>query len=135
MFMKRGHKLNEAEREWLWTVFEGSVDELRRAWVLKELFASIYDAEDRLEAERRLNYWIDAITEAGIPEFLNTWRTLQWWSEEILNYFDDRVTNAYAEGITNKIKVLKRRSYGFRDPVRYRHKVLLSCRQRRSRDA
>jgi transposase len=47
--------------------------------------------------------------------------------------FDDRVTNAFAEGITNKIKVMKRRSYGFRDPVRYRHKVLLNCRRRPSR--
>ena len=57
----------------------------------------------------------------------NTWRTLQWWREQILNYFDDPMTNAFAEGITNKIKVMKRRSYGFRDPLRYRQKVLLSC--------
>jgi transposase len=100
VFMKRADKLSDTEREWLWAVFEASVDELRRAWVLKELFASIYDAPDRLEAERRLNDWIDAITRAGIPEFLNTWRTLQWWREQILNYFDDRVTNAFAEGVT-----------------------------------
>jgi transposase len=133
LFMKRADKLSDSEREWLWSVFEASVDELRRAWVLKELFASIYHAPDRVEAERRLNEWIDAITRAGIPEFLNTWRTLQWWSEQILNYFDDRVTNAFAEGITNKIKVMKRRSYGFRDPVRYRQKVLLNCRRRPSR--
>ncbi len=53
--------------------------------------------------------------------------------EPILAYFDDRVTNSFAEGITNKIKVMKRRSYGFRDPIRYRHKVLLSCRRRPSR--
>ena len=131
LFMKRAHKLSDEERERLWAVFEASVDELRRTWALKELFASIYDAPDRLEAERMLNEWIDAITRAGIPEFLNTWRTLQWWHEEILNYFDDRVTNAFAEGSTNKIKVLKRRSYGFRDPIRYRQKVLLSCRRRR----
>lgn len=133
LFMKRADKLSETEREWLWEVFEASVDELRLAWVLKELFASIYEAPDRLEAERRLNEWIDAITRAGIPEFLNTWRTLQWWREQILNYFDDRVTNAFAEGVTNSIKVLKRRSYGFRNPVRYRQKVLLSRRHRRSR--
>jgi transposase len=131
LFMKRGNKLTDREREQLWTVFGASVDELRQAWALKELFASIYDEHDRLEAERMLNVWIDAIARAGIPEFLNTWRTLQWWNEEILNYFDDRVTNAFAEGITNKIKVIKRRSYGFRDPERYRHKVLLSCRHRR----
>ena len=34
--------------------------------------------------------------------------------------------------ITNKIKVMKRRYYGFRDPMRYRQKVLLSCRRRPS---
>ncbi|HEX8100007.1 MAG TPA: ISL3 family transposase [Actinomycetota bacterium] len=133
VFMKRANKLTVAEREWLWAVFEASVDELRRAWALKELFAAIYEAPDRLEAERRLNEWIDAITRAGVPEFLNTWRQLQWWSDQILNHFDDRVTNSFAEGITNKIKVLKRRSYGFRDPFRYRQKVLLSCRRRSSR--
>ena len=37
LFMKRAHKLSDAERWWLWSVFEASVDELRRAWVLKEL--------------------------------------------------------------------------------------------------
>lgn len=132
VFMKRAYKLSHAEREWLETVFESSVDELRLAWLLKEQFAAIYEASDRVEAERRLALWIDHITTAGIPEFLNTWRTLQWWTEQILNYFDDRVTNSFAEGITNKIKVLKRRSYGFRDPFRYRQKVLLSCRRRPS---
>jgi transposase len=130
VFMKRAHKLSGPERAWLEEVFAFSVEELRLAWLLKEQFAAIYDALDRAEAERQLAVWIDHITEAGIPEFLNTWRTLQWWSEQILNFFDDRVTNSFAEGITNKIKVLKRRSYGFRDPVRYRQKVLLSCRRR-----
>ena len=133
VFMKRAHKLSAAEREWLEAVFDASVDELRLAWLLKEEFAAIYDAPDRAEGQRRLEVWIDHITEAGLPEFINTWRTLQWWSEQILNYFDDRMTNAFAEGITNKIKVLKRRSYGFRDPFRYRQKVLLSCRYRSSR--
>jgi len=52
------------------------------------------------------------------------------WSEEILNYFEDPVTNAFAEGITNKIKVMKRRSYGFRTDRRYRQKVLLACGRR-----
>lgn len=33
-------------------------------------------------------------------------------SPEFLAYFDQRATNGYAEGITNKIKVIKRRAYG-----------------------
>ncbi len=131
-FMKRASKLSHRDADALQPVFE-TLHEVGVAWMLKEQFAAIYDASDRIEAEKRLELWLDQITSAGIPEFLNTWRTLQWWREEILNYFDDPVTNAFAEGITNKIKVMKRRSYGFRDPVRYRQKVLLSCHRRPGR--
>ena len=35
--------------------------------------------------------------------------------------------SAFAEGVTNKIKVMKRRGYGYRNPTRYRRKVLLIC--------
>lgn len=129
-FMKRASKLSHQDADALQPVFE-TLPEVGIAWMLKEQFANIYDAPNRLEAERRLELWLDQITQAGLPEFLNTWRQLQWWRDPILNYFDDRVTNAFAEGITNKIKVMKRRSYGFRDPVRYRQKVLLSCCHRR----
>ncbi len=131
-FMKRGSQLSDDDADALEPVFQ-ILPEVATAWLLKEQFAVIYDAPNRTEAERRLELWLDHITAAGIPEFINTWRTLQRWREEILNYFDDRVTNAFAEGVTNRIKVMKRRSYGFRDPLRYRQKVLLSCRHRRSR--
>ncbi len=52
----------------------------------------------------------------------------------VLNYFDDRVTNAFSEGITNQIKVIKRCAYDFRNPMRYRSKVLLACGHRRQRE-
>ena len=130
-FMKRVHKLTVDERAELDMIFELR-PEVGVAWLLKEQFAAIYEASDRAEAERRLEVWIDHIIEADLPEFTNSWRSLQWWVEPILAYFEDRMTNAFAEGITNKIKVMKRRSYGFRDPTRYRHKVLLSCRRRSS---
>ncbi len=130
VFMKRAPKLSATESEWLQSVFDRAAPEIRLAWLLKEQFAAIYDAPDRAEAERRLEVWVDHIIAAGLPEFINVWRSMQSWIEPILAYFDDPVTNAFAEGISNKIKVMKRRSYGFRDPMRYRQKVLLSCRRR-----
>ena len=133
-FMKRASKLTHDDADVLEPIFE-ALPEVATAWLLKEQFAVIYDAPDRGEAERRLELWIDLITAAGLPEFLNVWRTLQWWREQILNHFDDPVTNSFAEGITNWIKVVKRRSYGFRDPIRYRQKILLGSRRRRSRVA
>lgn len=123
LFMRRADKLTPAERAGLDQLFELN-PEVGLAYWLKEAFASIYQAPNRSEAELRFDLWVHHVHQAGIPELISTWTNLQWWRQLILNYFDDPQTNAYAEGITNKIKVLKRRGYGHRNPHRYRHKVL-----------
>lgn len=127
-FAKRQRTLMGDEREQLFALFADH-PEVGVAWWLKEAFAAIYDAQTRDEAERRLELWAGHVREAGITELANLWRNLQWWREPILAYFEDRQTNAYAEGVTNKIKVMKRRAYGFRNRDRYRRKVLLTCRR------
>lgn len=132
VFMKRAGKLTDEDRLWLEAIFEHS-PEMRLAWLIKESFAAIYDSPDRQEAERRLDTWVYNLNSCGMREFADVWRTLQWWREPILAYFDDRVTNGFAEGITNKIKVMKRMSYGFRNADRYQRKVLLMSSRRRSR--
>jgi transposase len=133
-FSKRAHTLSNDERTKLLAMFE-LYPEIGVAWMLKEEFACIYEAHDREEAWRRLQTWKDHVMASGIGEFVHTWRrTLGAWQEQILNYFDDRVTNAFAEGITNKVKVIKRSAYGFRNPMRYRSKVLLACGHRRLRE-
>lgn len=123
LFMRRSQHLTSADQAAISRLFELHPD-LGLAYWLKEAFAHIYQAPDRAEAQHRLDLWVHHIHQAGIPEFTNLWRTLSNWKNEILNYHDDPQTNAYAEGITNKIKVLKRRGYGHRHPHRYRHKVL-----------
>lgn len=42
---------------------------------------------------------------------------------------------AFAEGLTNKIKVVKRCAHGFRNPMSYPSKVLLACGHHRQREA
>jgi transposase len=125
-FAKRRHSLNADQAATLAAVVETN-PEVAVAWAMKEAFAAVYEAPDRSEAERRLAVWEHNLPAAGLKELTDTWRTLQWWREPILAHFDDRQTNAYAEGVTNKIKVMKRRAYGFRNPERYGLKVLLTC--------
>ena len=48
-----------------------------------------------------------------------------WW-ETILNYFGERRSNAVVEGCNNKIKLIKRRGYGFINDSHFRLRVLLS---------
>lgn len=127
-FAKRNRALPDHERTELFEIF-AERPEVGIAWLLKEAFAAIYEADSRTEGERRLELWEHHMAQADIPELTNVWKTMQWWREEILAYLDDSQTNAYAEGVTNKIKVMKRRSYGFRNRDRYRRKVLHTCRQ------
>jgi transposase len=129
-FCKREHALDECERERLESIFRLH-PEIGVAWLMKEAFAHVYDAPDRAEAERRLDTWVSNLGAAGLDDFRRSWnRKLGLWREEILAYFDHPVTNAFSEGITNKIKVIKRSAYGFRNPERYRLKVMLACGHR-----
>lgn len=128
-FMRRAAQLNNRDRVELDAIF-ATAPAVAAAWMMKEAFASIYDAADRADAERRLDTWEHNLTAAGLLELDQLWRNLQRWRQEILNYFDDRQTNAFAEGVTNKIKVMKRRGYGYQNPRRYGHKVLLTIGRR-----
>lgn len=46
--------------------------------------------------------------------------------DEILNYYTNKTTNAYTEGLHTKIKMYKRLSYGIRNPETYVKKMFLS---------
>jgi len=131
LFMRRAHKLKAEQWDALMDLFV-ALPEVGVAWLMKEAFAGVYEAEDRVEAERRLDVWVENLGAANLPELQQEWRTLKLWREQILNYFDDRQTNAFAEGVTNKIKVMKRRAYGYRDRDRYRRMVLMQSRRRGS---
>ena len=128
-FSRRVHALDANDRAVLIQFF-GAHPEAAVAWIMKEAFAAIYDAPDRTEAERRLDVWVGNLAATGLPELRGIWIKLVGWREEILAFHDHRHTNAFAEGMTNKIKVIKRRAYGFRNLSRYRAKVLLSCQPR-----
>ena len=90
------------------------------AWRLKEAFADISDSAGRADAGRRFDDWMRRVEGARAPASSRP-QPGSSTRERVLNYFDDRWTNA--EGITNKIGVMKRRGYGHRRADRYRHRA------------
>jgi len=48
------------------------------------------------------------------------------WRNEILNYFDHRVTNGFMEGKNTRIKVIKRMACGYRNIDNLRMRILLT---------
>ncbi len=45
----------------------------------------------------------------------------------IINYFDCQLTNEQSEGFNNKINIIKRRAYGYRDLDYFKLKIIQSC--------
>ena len=98
--------------------------ELEQAWVLKELFYEIFRKETRPEAKKELGNWLSLADELSIPEFQHCITTFTNWRTEIANIVGETISNGFIEGSNNKIKVLKRISFGFQNFRRSRNRIL-----------
>lgn len=74
----------------------------------REIFETALDAGD--ETLKLLNWLVDAR-----EYFANSLRTITRWFGEIVGYFDRGTTNGVVQGINNKLKLIKRAGYGFRN--------------------
>lgn len=96
-------------------------------WRLKEAFRSISRATNRSQAEERLERFLLACRLAAIPSFEAFAKGVRLWRAELLAYFDQPVTNSYAEGVINKIKTNKRRAHGLPSFQGSRRRLLVAC--------
>jgi len=101
--------------------------ELKTCYELKEAFRDLFNQNLTVKAaEKRLRRWIakvEATSFKSLKSFVNTLRN--WW-QPILNYFDGRFNNGFAEGVNLKIKMLNRRGYGYRNFNSFRLHVLVA---------
>lgn len=123
LLIKRAEKLKDYEKERINSMMYIS-DELRAAYHLKEAFYEVLDAPNRAIAKRLMSDWILSAQDSGIPEYRSCSNTLINWQTGILNSFDVPYSNGFTEGCNNKIKVLKRNAYGYRNFERFRKRIL-----------
>ena len=76
---------------------------------LTRIFDTPYDVA---EAQQMLRAWQQVVQAQELSCFDNFFGTLERHEAEITNYFLDRQTSGFVEGLNNKIKVIKRRCYG-----------------------
>ena len=69
----------------------------------------------RSEAACYLTDWRKKAWTSGVLLVIKYAKKLAGHRVGILNYFDHPITTGMVEGINNKIKVLKRKAYGYRD--------------------
>ncbi len=89
---------------------------------LKEEFTKIFDQSKNLgEGTLKLADWLLKAT----PFLPKTVKTIKNWFGEIVGYFEQKTTNAMVEGINNRLKVLKRCAFGFKNFDNFAKRALL----------
>lgn len=122
--LQRGvERLRPDEKQRLLAILERERS-LRTAWILKEQLRAFYRAPTQSRADAALDDWIREASTSKLPSFVRTATTLRKWRTEILNYWQHPITNAVVEGKHNRVKVLKRRAYGYRNERTFLLRIL-----------
>lgn len=91
-------------------------EELHQGYILKELFLDLINYSDYEHAEDEIKEWIEVCKDSGLEEFEGASKTIENWLPYIVNSFiDKRFSNGYTEGLNNKIKVIKRVAFGYKN--------------------
>lgn len=109
--LKNEETLKESEKEKLESI-RNALPELARLHRLKEEFRNIFEkSKDWVEGLFNLSDWL----REAQNYFADSCGTIKRWIGEIIADFDQRTTQGAVEGINNKLKLIKRRGYGFRN--------------------
>ena len=120
--LKNEEDLNELQKEKLVEISK-MFPELSEMHRLKELFRGIFETENSwLGGLLKITEWMK---EAQLI-FPQSFGTIRRWIGEIIAYFDNRTTQGAVEGINNKIKLIKRRGYGFRNFNNFQIRCMLA---------
>lgn len=112
--LRRKHEcLSEADKSKLSLLYQHSPI-LKRAHKLAIKLTHIFNThQTRKSGIAKLNRWIRSVQKSGLTCFDTFIVTLQKHKPSIANYFKNRSNSGFVEGLNNKIKVVKRRCYGF----------------------
>jgi transposase len=120
--LKNAEELNDSQKDKLKEI-EEVFPELASMHKMKESFRDIFESEiNWSEALFQLCDWLVKAEEV----FPKSCGTIKRWIGEIISYFDRRTTQGVVEGINNKLKLIKRRGYGFRNFDNFQIRSMLS---------
>lgn len=89
--------------------------EIKRAYSHVMQFRNIYENKIKSKAELEFKQWIIKTNELEIKEFNSTAKSITYHLDNILNFFDNRNTNANAESFNSKIKLFRANLRGVAD--------------------
>ncbi len=114
LYLRNFEDLDDKDRSKLEQLFKIN-EPLAKAHAMKEQFRMFWEKDSKKEAAKFLFYWIYEALLSGIRPLERVANTILMHYEGLLSYYDHEINNGMTEGTNNKIKVAKRRGYGYRD--------------------
>jgi transposase len=84
-----------------------------RAFGMVQVLDDVHGCTQKTEAEESLKKLMGWMNRSRLEPMKTAAKTLKENKDTILNYFDNRITNALAEGLDSMIQTAKRRARGF----------------------
>lgn len=97
---------------------------LATAYYLKEDLRQIWSQPDKQTARRVLDDWIRRASVTGTKPLQQMANTLASVRSSILNHYDFPISTGPLETMNNKIQLLRRKAYGYRDQEFFKLKIL-----------
>lgn len=88
---------------------------LSAAYILREQFREIFKGFTSHSRLIRLNIWIKEAENSGIRQIREFSNLVRKWEPYIKNSLRERRSNAFSEGLNNKVRVIQRMAYGYKD--------------------
>jgi len=96
---------------------------LATVYYLKEALQMLWSQDDAESCKKMIINWVEEANASGIKAMIRFAKTLIRHSYGILNWYRYKISSGPLEGLNNKIKVLKRMAYGFRDKEFFKLKI------------
>ena len=125
LLLSRYINLSKEQREELNYILINYSEELRRVYNEKEDLLDIVHSDEKYLVIDKLNKWVKYNLESKYEVLNECAKTYQNWIEEIRNSLLVPYSNGIMEGYNNKIKVLKRIAFGFRNFHNFKARILL----------
>lgn len=104
-------RYSKKQRYRLNKLFELSI-ELKEIFNFRKKFYYLFKAKNDIKFKKGLESLISELNKSKINEAKRLSDTLKNWKEEIINAYLYNINNGFVEGYNNKIKVIKRVSFG-----------------------
>ena len=126
LLLSRRYKIKEEYYDELENMLINYSENLRIAYREKEYLLDIIHSSDSAEIKKeQFTEWVKRNLESSVPQLVECAKTYQHWAYEIKNSLEVPYSNGPIEGINNKIKALKRTTFGMTKFENFKARIML----------